>query len=101
MATTVSAAKAKAELSSLINRVAYGGERIIIERHGKPAAALVPVEELERLQAKQGARWEKLGALAFYGAWEGLMTNEEMDEFTKDIYEQRDRDLPRPVDFPD
>ena len=34
MAERVSAARAKAELSELMSRVAYGGERFLIERHG-------------------------------------------------------------------
>ena len=28
-------------LADTLNRIAYGGERIILERHGKPVAALV------------------------------------------------------------
>ena len=34
--------EARAEFSELINRVAYGGEPVIITRHGKPLVALVP-----------------------------------------------------------
>ena len=36
---------ARAEFSELINRVGYGGERIVITRHGKPLVALVPASE--------------------------------------------------------
>ena len=32
--------EAKTHLSEYLNRVRYGGERIVIERHGKPVAAL-------------------------------------------------------------
>ena len=42
--------EAKTHLSEYLNRVRYGGERIVIERHGKPVAALVGVEDLERLE---------------------------------------------------
>jgi len=45
--------EAKTHLSEYINRVRYGGERVVIERHGKPVAALVSVEDLERLE-KEG-----------------------------------------------
>lgn len=41
--------------SDYLNRASYQGERIIIERRGKPVAALVPladVELLERLENK-------------------------------------------------
>lgn len=34
--------EARAEFSELISRVAYGGEPVIITRHGKPLVALVP-----------------------------------------------------------
>lgn len=46
--------EAKTHLSEYINRVRYGGERVVIERHGKPVAALVSVEDLERLE-KEGS----------------------------------------------
>jgi prevent-host-death family protein len=36
-------AKAKAHLSELVDDAEHRGRRIIILRHGKPAAALVPV----------------------------------------------------------
>jgi prevent-host-death family protein len=42
--------EAKTHLSEYLNRVRYGGERVVIERHGKPVAALVRVEELARLK---------------------------------------------------
>jgi prevent-host-death family protein len=37
-------------LADAINRVAYAGERITLERRGKVVAALVSVEDLELLQ---------------------------------------------------
>jgi antitoxin Phd len=37
-------------LADAINRVAYAGERIILERRGKGVAALVSIEDLELLQ---------------------------------------------------
>ena len=51
MTTRVSAAHAKAQLSSLAAAVAYGGERVIIERRSEPLAALVSLSDLERLEA--------------------------------------------------
>ncbi len=44
--------EAKTHLSEYLNRVAYRGERILVERHGKPVAALVSVEDLRRLEAQ-------------------------------------------------
>lgn len=46
----VSIAQVKRNLSVLINKVAYGGERIIVESRGKPKVAIVSVEDLERLK---------------------------------------------------
>jgi len=37
-------------LADAINRVAYAGERIVLERRGKGVAALVSVEDLELLE---------------------------------------------------
>ena len=42
--------EANTRLSEYLNRVCYRGERILIERHGKPAAALVSIEDLNRLE---------------------------------------------------
>jgi prevent-host-death family protein len=41
----VSVAEAKKHLSELLGRVAYGGERIIICKRGKPMAVLIPPSE--------------------------------------------------------
>lgn len=38
-----SLAKAKATLSELVDQAEHHGKRIVILRHGKPAAAIVPV----------------------------------------------------------
>ena len=37
-------AKAREDFSTIIEQVQYQGESYIISRHGKPAAAVVPVE---------------------------------------------------------
>jgi prevent-host-death family protein len=39
-----SLAEAKAHLSELVDQAEHKGKRILILRHGKPAAAIVPVE---------------------------------------------------------
>ena len=43
--------RARAELSDLVNRVAYGGERVVLSRHGRAVAAIVSAADLERLAA--------------------------------------------------
>lgn len=42
--------RARGGLADLINRAAYGRERIFLMRRGKPVAALVPVEDVELLE---------------------------------------------------
>jgi prevent-host-death family protein len=46
-----SVAEAKNTLSSLINKVAYGRARVVLESRGKPKAALISTEDLARLEA--------------------------------------------------
>ena len=50
-----SVSEIKAGLSAYINRAAYGNERIIIVSRGKPKAAMIGIEELERLEALEDA----------------------------------------------
>jgi prevent-host-death family protein len=47
----LSTVKVKEQLGELLNRVAYGGERVVLLRRGKPVAALVSVDDLHTLQA--------------------------------------------------
>ena len=41
---TTSLVDAKAHLSELVDEAEHGGRRVLILRHGKPAAAIVPVQ---------------------------------------------------------
>lgn len=60
--TILPTSEARAEFSDLVNRVAYGGERIVLERHGRHVAALVPMTDFARLEAEApGARRRKEG----------------------------------------
>ncbi len=47
------AAEARDHLAEIINRVAYGAERIVLTRHGKALVAMVPIEDLEALDRYQ------------------------------------------------
>ena len=49
--TRLAATVVRDKFSDSINRVAYQGERIALERHGKTIAALVSAEDLELLEA--------------------------------------------------
>jgi prevent-host-death family protein len=50
MAYEIPVTQARAELAELINRVVYGGERVVVTRHGKPLVALVSADDLRRLE---------------------------------------------------
>jgi prevent-host-death family protein len=46
----VRASIARDSFADTLNRVAYRGERIVLERHGKPVAALVSLDDLDLLE---------------------------------------------------
>ena len=46
----MAASAAREEFAEVLNRVAYGKERIVLHRHGKPLVAIIPVEDLQLLQ---------------------------------------------------
>ncbi len=56
MSTKISTADVRLRIGDLLNRVALRGDEFVIERKGKPMAALVSVERLEQLRrvARQG-----------------------------------------------
>jgi prevent-host-death family protein len=60
MAYEIPVTQARAELADLINRVVYGGERVVVTRHGKPLVALVSAADLERLDALDEAADEQV-----------------------------------------
>jgi prevent-host-death family protein len=42
--------EARNQLGQLVGRVRHGHEHIVISEYGKPAAALIPIDELEELR---------------------------------------------------
>jgi prevent-host-death family protein len=53
---TVSVSRLKNELSEYLNRVAYGGERIIVTSRDRPKAVVISVADLERLEDLEDAQ---------------------------------------------
>lgn len=51
--TVISVSKAREHLADALNRVAYGGEEVLIEKHGKAVAALIPVKLFRLLEELQ------------------------------------------------
>jgi prevent-host-death family protein len=55
----IPASEARDSFAHTLNRVSYGKERVVIRRHGKGIAAVVPMEDyelLERLEEKADIR---------------------------------------------
>lgn len=51
----LSASEAYANFQEVINRSENLGERIIIEKEGKPAVAIINIQDLEKLEAIEDA----------------------------------------------
>ena len=91
MSKNLSVADAKKRLSELMSRVAYNQERFLIERHGKPMAALVSTEDLAKLEQQPTIT---KGLLAAVGAGADF---EEWELFIENIYRQREHSKDRDV----
>ncbi len=68
--------------------MAFGGQHVIIERHGVPLVALVSFADLDILEQDRTTSPSPHGALAIVGAWEEV-GDDAIDAFIEDIYEQR------------
>lgn len=53
MTSEIPVTQARDELADLINRVSYGHERIVLTRHSKPVACIVPPADLARLEQSE------------------------------------------------
>jgi prevent-host-death family protein len=80
--TSIPLTQVKARLSELVERLILEKEHIVITKHGKPVAALLPYEEWERQQA---------GAAGGLAAAKSPSKNldEEIDRMVEEIYEAR------------
>jgi len=64
MVHAIPVTQARSELAELINRVVYGGEHVVLTRHGKPLAALVSAADLERLESAAQEPDKVIGAVS-------------------------------------
>ena len=99
MATRVSVAQAKAELSALMAAVAYQGSA---RRHRAPRQAhgRASVDDLEQIDGERATSARPRGALALIGAW-GDLNDREIEAMVADIYAAREQDTGRPVELAD
>lgn len=51
----VALAELRANIGDTINRAAYAGERVVVTRNGKPAAALISAEDLAYFEELENA----------------------------------------------
>ena len=56
-------AKARENFSEIVEQVQYQGESYVISRHGKPAAAVVPVEVYENWKRQRNTFFETIRKL--------------------------------------
>ncbi len=63
MAKTVNALKARKNLGQLLEEVYYRGDQYIIERAGRPMAAVVPVWQLAEWQKRRDRFFGMVGEL--------------------------------------
>ena len=90
MATTVSAAKAKAEFAECIRR-AEAGESVVITRHGKAVVALVRADRLQQLERLRSAG-AAAGLAGLAGGWRG---SEELVQLVEEPRRSKTRRVPR------
>ena len=91
MATTVSAARAKAEFAECIRR-AEAGDPVVITRHGKAVVALVRADRLQQLE-RLGSAGPAAGLAGLVGGWRG---SEEMVRLLADSRRTKTRRVRRP-----
>ena len=48
--TRIPTSEARLQFADIVNKVAFGGERILLHRHGKDVAAIVPIEDLKLIE---------------------------------------------------
>lgn len=58
MRKTVNAMKARGKLGQILEEVYYRGDQYVIERAGKPMAAVVPVEQYDQWRKERAAFFE-------------------------------------------
>jgi prevent-host-death family protein len=102
---TIGIAEIKRSISTIINRVTFGHERIILTSRGKPKAALVSIEDLQKLEAMESAspppsRAQRKAALAMAQAVRemtlarrGGIPFSDVSEDLRRLREERDLDV--------
>jgi prevent-host-death family protein len=59
----ITVSEARERLSEIINESAFGKKRFVLNRRGRPLAAIVPLEDLEELENHKTAKPERNKAI--------------------------------------
>lgn len=94
MGKKVSTVELRKDLAALLAEVVKSNGQVIIEKRGKPLAALVSVAALD-LIGQQTISADPQGALAVAGAW-GELKEREMDALLSGIRAERGGEACRP-----
>ena len=86
MTEKVSTLEIRQKLGDILNRVALRHDQFIIERKGKPLAAMVPVERLEQMQ-----RAARLHLLRVLEQQPGTLSQAEVDQLANEAKHQTRR----------
>lgn len=85
MPRNIGVAEVKKSFSAVISEVSLKGEHFVIEKKGKPMAALVSVNDLQLIECSK-EKGKRRGLLAAIGAWEDF---EDLEGLVSSIYERR------------
>ena len=64
MEKTVAAFEARRSLGRILQDVAARGDRVVVERHGEPIAALVPIDVYNQWKRSRAAFFDRMRAAA-------------------------------------
>ena len=95
MVKKVSTVELRKDLAALLAEVVDNGRHFIVEKRGRPLAALVSVATLELLEQQRTISADPQGALALAGAW-GELKEREMDALLSRVQAERGGDTCAP-----
>lgn len=84
MERTVSAFEARRNFGEILQEVAANGDNVVVERHGKPVAVVVPLHVYQQWQRSREAFFEKIRQ----AAERADMSPEEGDALVEEVIEK-------------
>jgi prevent-host-death family protein len=86
---TVNSRNARIKMRDLLDRVFFGVSDVVIERHGKPVAVMIPVEDYEELQDELDDIRAARRVAEIYESWKkDTSIARDMDEIEAELIEQ-------------